>query len=177
MSVLAQPIGVQDLLAYLLEALDVPLAGNPIVEVGGPDRLSYLGLMQEYARQRGLRRWMIPVPFLTPTLSSWWLGLVTPVYARVFSDQGGGTVVRKTPGGAVVTTVLNDVLVEILPETEKVDGVIWVHVNVILGERKIEGWILQNVLVTATPAPSLTRYTDCTSALPNVVSPTMSERS
>jgi hypothetical protein len=39
--------------------------------------------MQEYARQRGLRRWMISVPVLTPRLSSLWLGLVTPVYARV----------------------------------------------------------------------------------------------
>jgi uncharacterized protein YbjT (DUF2867 family) len=82
-SVLAQPIGIQDLLAYLVAALDVPLAASVVVEIGGPDRLSYLGLMQEYARQRGLRRLMIPVPFLTPTLSSLWLGLVTPVYARV----------------------------------------------------------------------------------------------
>jgi len=39
--------------------------------------------MREYARQRGLRRWMISVPVLTPRLSSLWLGLVTPVYARV----------------------------------------------------------------------------------------------
>jgi len=39
--------------------------------------------MREYARQRGLRRWMIPVPVLTPRLSSLWLGLVTPLYARV----------------------------------------------------------------------------------------------
>ncbi len=39
--------------------------------------------MQEYARQRGLTRWMIPVPLLTPYLSSLWLGLVTPLYARV----------------------------------------------------------------------------------------------
>ena len=81
--VLAQPIGIQDLLAYLIEALDTPLEASLVVEIGGPERLSYLGLMQEYARQRGLRRVMIPVPFLTPTLSSWWLGLVTPVYARV----------------------------------------------------------------------------------------------
>ena len=51
--------------------------------------------MQEYGHQRGLRRVMIPVPFLTPTLSSWWLGLVTPIYARVgrkliesFQEQG-----------------------------------------------------------------------------------------
>jgi hypothetical protein len=45
--------------------------------------VSYGQLMSEYARQRGLRRVMIPVPFLTPRLSSLWLGLVTPLYARV----------------------------------------------------------------------------------------------
>jgi hypothetical protein len=40
-------------------------------------------MMREYARQRGLRRAMVPVPWLTPRLSSLWLGLVTPVYARI----------------------------------------------------------------------------------------------
>ena len=44
---------------------------------------SYLDLMREYARQQGLRRWIVPVPVLTPWLSSLWLGLVTPLYARV----------------------------------------------------------------------------------------------
>ncbi len=79
----AQPIGIEDLLAYLLEALDLDPAGNPIYEIGGADRVSYGDLMREYARLRGLRRWMIPVPVLTPRLSSLWLGLVTPLYARV----------------------------------------------------------------------------------------------
>jgi uncharacterized protein YbjT (DUF2867 family) len=82
-SVLAQPIAIQDLIAYLLQALDVPLDGSLVVEIGGAEQLSYLALMREYARQRGLRRLMIPVPFLTPRLSSLWLGLVTPLYARV----------------------------------------------------------------------------------------------
>ncbi|MBC8011490.1 MAG: SDR family oxidoreductase, partial [Burkholderiales bacterium] len=48
-----------------------------------PVQVSYGELMREYARQRRLRRWMIPVPLLTPRLSSLWLGLVTPLYARV----------------------------------------------------------------------------------------------
>ena len=82
-SVLAQPIAVGDLLAYLLEALVVPLDGSLVVEIGGADQWSYLALMQEYARQRGLRRLMIRVPLLTPHLSSLWLGLVTPLYARI----------------------------------------------------------------------------------------------
>jgi uncharacterized protein YbjT (DUF2867 family) len=82
-NVLAQPIAVEDVLQYLLLALDVDISGSSIFEIGGPDRVSYGELMREYARQRGLRRIMIPVPFLTPRLSSLWLGLVTPLYARV----------------------------------------------------------------------------------------------
>ena len=81
--VLAQPIAIEDLLAYLLEALDLPAGPSQVYEIGGPDQFSYGQIMHEYARQRGLRRWMIPIPLLTPYLSSLWLGLVTPLYARV----------------------------------------------------------------------------------------------
>lgn len=79
----AQPIAIEDLLAYLVAALDLRATGSQVFEIGGPDQVSYGQIMQEYARQRGLTRWMIPVPFLTPYLSSLWLGLVTPLYARV----------------------------------------------------------------------------------------------
>jgi tryptophan-rich sensory protein/uncharacterized protein YbjT (DUF2867 family) len=82
-SVLAQPIAINDLLDYLVAALDLEVSGSPIYEIGGADRVSYGDLMREYARQRGLRRLIIPVPVLTPRLSSLWLGLVTPLYARV----------------------------------------------------------------------------------------------
>lgn len=79
----AQPIAIEDLLVYLSTALDLPSESSQVYEIGGPDQMSYGQIMQEYARQRGLSRWMIPVPFLTPHLSSLWLGLVTPLYARV----------------------------------------------------------------------------------------------
>ena len=82
-SVQAQPIAITDLLAYLTAALELRCAGNQVFEIGGADRVSYRELMQEYARQRGIRRWMLSVPVLTPRLSSLWLGLVTPLYARV----------------------------------------------------------------------------------------------
>jgi uncharacterized protein YbjT (DUF2867 family) len=82
-SVPAQPIAIGDLLDYLVAAIDVPIEDHPIFEIGGADRVSYGDLMREYARQRGLRRVMIRVPVLTPRLSSLWLGLVTPLYARV----------------------------------------------------------------------------------------------
>lgn len=80
---LAQPIAIDDLLAYLLAALDVELSESKVFEVGGADVVSYGDIMREYARQRSLRRTMIRVPLLSPRLSSLWLGLVTPLYARV----------------------------------------------------------------------------------------------
>ena len=79
----AQPIAVADLIAYLAEAATLPGTGHRVVEIGGADRCSYEGLMKEYARQRGLKRPMLRVPVITPWLSSLWLGLVTPLYARV----------------------------------------------------------------------------------------------
>jgi len=78
-----QPIAVEDVLEYLVQARTVPLEGSEVVEIGASRPVTYGDLMREYARQRGLRRLMIPVPVLTPRLSGLWLGLVTPVYARV----------------------------------------------------------------------------------------------
>ena len=82
-STLAQPIGIDDVLAYLEAALHLPVQGNHTFEIGGADQASYGDVMREYARQRGLTRVLISVPLLTPRLSSLWLGLVTPIYARV----------------------------------------------------------------------------------------------
>jgi len=79
----AQPIAIEDLITYLVAARGFPEGESAIFEIGGPDVVTYGDIMREYARQRGLRRWLIPVPCLTPRLSSLWLGLVTPLYARV----------------------------------------------------------------------------------------------
>jgi uncharacterized protein YbjT (DUF2867 family) len=78
-----QPIAIEDVIAYLAASIDVEIPGTVIFEIGGADRVSYLDLLKEYARQRGLKRLIIPLPVLTPWLSSLWLGLVTPLYARV----------------------------------------------------------------------------------------------
>ena len=92
-----QPIGIEDLVSYLVEVLDHQ-SGSCIYEIGGPDQVSYGDLMREYARLRGLHRLMIPVPVLTPRLSSLWLALVSPVHAAVGRELIGGlrneTVVR-----------------------------------------------------------------------------------
>jgi uncharacterized protein YbjT (DUF2867 family) len=73
-----QPIAVDDVLAYLLGAKDLPMEKSRIFEIGGKDVLSYGRIIKEYARQRELQRWLISVPVLTPYLSSLWLALVTP---------------------------------------------------------------------------------------------------
>jgi uncharacterized protein YbjT (DUF2867 family) len=80
---LAQPIAIEDVLAYLRACLELPGDGSRVYEIGGSDRVSYADIIREYARQRGLRRFLVSVPVLTPRLSSLWLGLTTPVYARV----------------------------------------------------------------------------------------------
>lgn len=80
---LTQPIAIEDVIAYLICGLDLELQDSAVFEIAGPDQVTYGELMQEYARQIGVRRLMIPVPVLSPNLSSLWLGLVTPLYARV----------------------------------------------------------------------------------------------
>jgi uncharacterized protein YbjT (DUF2867 family) len=78
-----QPIAIEDVLEYLVQALEIDLPESEICEIGGPDRVSYGDIMKEYARQRGLQRRFIPLPVLSPRLSSLWLGLITPIYARI----------------------------------------------------------------------------------------------
>jgi uncharacterized protein YbjT (DUF2867 family) len=78
-----QPIAIEDVLAYLLAALDIGLEESRLFEIGGPDRVAYADLMREYARQAGLRRALIRVPFATPRISGLWLSVVTPVYASI----------------------------------------------------------------------------------------------
>ena len=80
---LTQPIAIDDVLAYLVAALDLPHDRSQVFEIGGPEVVSYGDMMREYAQLRGLRRLLLPVPVLTPHLSGLWLALVTPAQARV----------------------------------------------------------------------------------------------
>jgi uncharacterized protein YbjT (DUF2867 family) len=78
-----QPIAVDDVLAYLLAAKDLTPGQSRIFEIGSENATTYGDMIREYARQKGLRRWLISVPVLTPYLSSLWLALVTPASFEV----------------------------------------------------------------------------------------------
>ncbi len=75
-----QPIAVRDILHYLVQSASVPFPKTRAWDVGGPDVLKYGDMMQVYAEEAGLRRRrMVVLPWLTPTIASWWVGLVTPI--------------------------------------------------------------------------------------------------
>jgi uncharacterized protein YbjT (DUF2867 family) len=78
-----QPIGIREVLEYLATALAVPESRDRIIEIGGADVVTYGEMMMIYAEVRGLKRWMVPVPVLTPRLSSYWVNLVTPIPAVI----------------------------------------------------------------------------------------------
>ncbi|MEM1085107.1 MAG: SDR family oxidoreductase [Verrucomicrobiota bacterium] len=72
-----QPIAIRNVIDYLTGLLDHPQTAGKTYDIGGPDVLPYRELLAGYARVRGLKRWFVPVPFLSPGLSSWWLYLMT----------------------------------------------------------------------------------------------------
>ena len=73
----AQPIGITDVLSYLKEAIHLTKESHEVYEIGGMDQISYSQIMLEYAKQRGLKRLIIPVPVLSPYLSGLWLSVLT----------------------------------------------------------------------------------------------------
>ncbi len=80
----SQPIAVRNVVQYLVDCLGVPGTSGRTLDIGGPDVLSYRELMRIMAEERGLRRrYVIPVPVLTPRLSSLWIHLVTPISHRI----------------------------------------------------------------------------------------------
>jgi len=74
-----QPIAISDVLYYLIEVLNQPKTFNKILEIGGPDVITFKEVLLIYAKLRGLRRWILTVPVLTPRLSSYWLYFITKV--------------------------------------------------------------------------------------------------
>ena len=117
-----QPIAVDDLLDYLVAALDTPESRGRTIEIGGPDVIDYKGMIQGYARARGLRRFLLPVPVLTPRLSSYWVHWTTPIPTRI-----SAALVEGLRNDVVVT---NDLARTLFPQiapmgySEAIEGVI-----------------------------------------------------
>ena len=82
-----QPIAINDLLEYLVSAINEPKNVDRTIEIGGADVTTYRGPMLGYARARGLRRLLIliPIPVLSPRLSSYWVHWMTPIPAKITS--------------------------------------------------------------------------------------------
>ena len=78
-----QPIAVADVISYLAGCLEEPRTAGQTFDIGGPDILTYKEMMERFAAVEGKRLLIIPVPVLTPKLSSYWVGLVTPVKAAI----------------------------------------------------------------------------------------------
>jgi uncharacterized protein YbjT (DUF2867 family) len=95
----AQPIAIDDLVDYLVAALTFQACGSEIVEIGGSERVTYAEVMREYARQRNLRRQVIPTPLMTTRISRLFLGALSPRYgsiaAAMVSSLRNETVVRE----------------------------------------------------------------------------------
>jgi uncharacterized protein YbjT (DUF2867 family) len=78
-----QPIAIRTVLDYMIAALDEPESINQVMEIGGPELLTYRDMLRQYADVRGLRRLMLLVPVVSPRLSSYWVHWITPVPASI----------------------------------------------------------------------------------------------
>ncbi len=85
-----QPISIKDVIRYLIECLHIPATAGRVIDIGGPDVLTYRDMMLVTARALGLRRYIFTVPVLTPGLSSYWVNLISPIpfsLARVLIES------------------------------------------------------------------------------------------
>jgi uncharacterized protein YbjT (DUF2867 family)/uncharacterized protein YndB with AHSA1/START domain len=78
-----QPIAIDDVLSYMVAGLELPGNAERVIEIGGADVQTYGDMMLGYAKARGLRRKLIPVPVLTPHLSAHWVHWMSPVHAGI----------------------------------------------------------------------------------------------
>ena len=108
-----QPTAIDDVMSYMVGALEVPESAGRIIEIGGADIQTYGDMMKGYAKVRGLRRWLIPVPVLTPHLSAHWVHWTTPVPA--------GIVYPLIEGMRNEVIVRDDTARTLFPEIEPVD--------------------------------------------------------
>jgi uncharacterized protein YbjT (DUF2867 family) len=115
----AQPIAIRDALSYLVAALEVPESVGRVIEIGGPTRLTYADMLLGYARERGLKRWLIRTPFYAPRLSAYWVHMVTPIHWRVVAPLIEGLRAR--------LIVRDDAAGKLFPQIQPIDFQTAVH--------------------------------------------------
>lgn len=128
-----QPVAITDVLHWLVAALDPPAEGHRVLEVGGPEVMTYEDMMRLYAEVAGLpRRLVLPVPVLSPRLSSLWVGLVTPLPASIARPLVEGleneVVVRDRPVSAALPhepIPVRQAVAEALRRVEHLDVATW----------------------------------------------------
>ncbi|MBP2689809.1 MAG: hypothetical protein H6Q83_1996, partial [Deltaproteobacteria bacterium] len=134
-----QPIGIGNVLDYLVGCLESPGTAGGTFDIGGPEILTYRELMRTYAREAGLpARLVIPVPVLTPRLSSYWIHLVTPVHAEVARPLAEGLSNRVVCGD---TRIRDLVPVELLTCREAIHAALGPMNFRFLEAEQPPGWI------------------------------------
>jgi uncharacterized protein YbjT (DUF2867 family) len=114
----SQPIAVRNVLEYLAGCLEQPATVGRRFDIGGPDVVTYMDLMRMYAEEAGLpRRRIVPVPVLTPRLSSYWIHIVTPVPASIARPLAEGL---KNPVVCRETSIRSLITQELIPVREAI---------------------------------------------------------
>jgi uncharacterized protein YbjT (DUF2867 family) len=115
----AQPIAIRDVLNYLASALDQPESIGKLIEIGGATRLRYADMLLGYARERDLKRVLIPTPVYAPRLSAYWVHMATPVHWR--------TVLPLIEGLHMQAIVQDDLARRLFPQIQPLDYQTAVH--------------------------------------------------
>ena len=137
----SQPIAIGNVLAYLMDCLRVPETVGKTLDIGGPDIVSYQTLMRIMAEERGLpRRLVLPVPVLTPRLSSLWIQLVTPLSHRIARPLAEGLRNR--------VVCRNDDAARLMPQ-----GLLGVREAIRLALRQVEQRDVETAWSDAGPIP------------------------
>jgi uncharacterized protein YbjT (DUF2867 family) len=103
-----QPIAIENILDYLTRCLSTPLSIGRTFEIGGPDVLTYCDMLRQYAAVSRLKRLVVPMPVLTPRLSSYWVDLVTPIpasYSHPLIEGLRSEVIVRDPSAQEVFTI------------------------------------------------------------------------
>jgi uncharacterized protein YbjT (DUF2867 family) len=110
---MAQPIAIRDILSYLVDALETPESEGKMIEIGGATRLTYADMLFAYAKERGLKRLLIPTPFYAPRFSAYWVHMVTPIHWRI--------VLPLIEGLRAKLVVNDDLAKELFPQIKPLD--------------------------------------------------------